>query len=396
MDNDYISTSKCRKTKRARNVEKISKFDIVERCGSHSQSALYPITKVDELFGINQPIKVDYAHKSGIDIIELLESECISKETHFIRYNNDYRTFYKMPIIRHVKNDANFMNAPNTNHWFSYNKKTYNPDFLYDLNDDGTSLKIKKICNIHIDEPHFNNDKIQKIYCKNRDSWIHTFDYYNFIIGNYRQKIYPNHEKIPTVFNFHGEYYLTHLYIFGDDIQYSIYPSYDNEYSCSMKHRIKIVDNQNNVPYTKKFELYYKYKNEWFFANKFDGVSDIFKGNLISLEHCYNTKDGLLCSEIKIVPLECHISFGYRISFYGTNTNKCNNANEYVEYSVEKTNNRNGYHDGVYDKIIKHNYRDLSMKYPCDNGSMLNRKKTKQENCEFERLRYNNHNQNYE
>jgi hypothetical protein len=129
------------KTKRSKICTKREKFDMITRyvpysCGFNQKVKLYPITKIEELYGFSPYIKVDYARANGTDIIELLESECTTKNKHFVRNVNDYETIYKMPITKHIKIDQSkecnnnmtmqWLSPDNQNHWFSYKGKTYN------------------------------------------------------------------------------------------------------------------------------------------------------------------------------------------------------------------------------------------------------------------------------
>ncbi len=365
---DDLFVAKCGKTRRAKNSgekKKNATIDVsrhVHYTNTYSnQVSNVPITPIDNILSYTNDRHAINTQEKWENLIDELEKECVSKKKTYDRYDQSYDIRYSVPATNMlITNDCgNTKYSVNTDNWFEHNGKLYDPKKLYEIENLG-NLKIKELRSMNdtdiVEElkPLNGDKKINKILTTTDDK--HRFYRYSgSSIINHINFTRPEFIKEEITFKFKKPHYLTHIRLFGDYIQYNIYPPRENRYDRKPQPYIYHARNLKETPYVTLFNLYTKSEitKKWILIDKFAGTFTPLFDVIIDLQ-----KYDLFCQQVRIEPLEWNVSPGFRASFYGIadadadKDNKNNNAdnadNELVDYILTIGKNTDWKHDGEY------------------------------------------------
>lgn len=233
------------------------------------------------------------------------------------------------------------------NNWFECNGKTYDPSYLYVV--DEFRMTFTPLCELQPSVPNLGKNigilkaDIYKYANKNKINCA----YGGRIIGDnwYGRPITDTNTSIFV--DFKSPQMITHIGTFGKSPDYRTWHS---KYQFAKYQRYKVkksrlsrckgsiaVVTQHQYAYTTSFKIDYKdpTTHKWISIGIFDGNHNPFNMNIIELNEHFNKENGLYTKSLRITPIEYNLRPSMRLQLFGTTCHQETiDEPEVVEYTI--------------------------------------------------------------
>lgn len=380
-------------------INKNPSYDIKRNITFDGNNMTVPITNIDDEITDNfldNRCAFQWSNRSNVGkkemwnmLTETLDDNSINTKEKYNRFSNTITTTYEVPIIGNIIGNIiteptnDYVTLKRTNNWMYWNGKYYDSNYLYELYPNGkSSFRLKSISPIHSQfVPE--KDNIVKLKCN-----IKTIK--GLITGNvfkmsnyYARNDFNDADGI--IVDFKENCNVTNIVIRGEVPETLKFP---NEIKKVVKGigkflkkkrvefgSVNVVRNFERLGYITNFGLYYRnvVTKKWVFVANFVANHNPIIDKVIDLSNFFNTDNGLLTRQLKIVPTDWKNSKNYRIDFFGFETSETFQESDFeleqkydnnntVTYIVESLNNNDKMsHDGTYHS---HHYLYRNKKNP--------------------------------